>query len=568
LRNYKILILKFCRFLTNIVRETISPDNVRFFVLGSAQLVFSGINYSLFKNAYIDMAQISRDFIQNIVEKNIESVYAKGLTLEDVEGFEEYLASINDSLPQIEEIGLFQADKVNVTISNDYIEQQMFKILLDMVTVLVISILFMVEMTLMSVVIMTRDSAKSVDNQKAIAGPKTSHGLVRATTFFMNISAYMSHTFITIVMNKLYRPILGLPKDVVLGLALSGEMLGGILAIIIAGWLMGRKGWKSIFSMGALLLVAGNLLSGFSHSIIPYIIARGIAGLGLGCMLMTIRTLVVSLPESNTAIAEFSAGSVAGLNCGGVIGGMLAERIGYNTVFFLAAAIVIIPFAFIHKFMGQYEIKGRKTSNESALAKFANFISDKKTIVFLVCIFAPHLINGSFLEYYFPLFASGNNLSQSDISRGFLLNGLFIIYLGPVLTRYATEKLGNLKGIIIAMFIVFYALINFTLFGTIFASFATIILLGIAESFGTSLETTYFLSLEGIKNLEINQGIAYFSLMVYLNRMLGPMVYGMALSLGTRMGVGIIGLGVLILLLLFIFFSKYELRRNSTSITG
>jgi hypothetical protein len=79
-----------------------------------------------------------------------------------------------------------------------------------------------------------------------------------------------------------------------------------------------------LFITGAVFLAVGNLLSGMSPGAIPFILSRMVAGLGLGYILMTIRSLVVSLPESNAGIAEFAAGSIAGLNCGAVIGGMLA----------------------------------------------------------------------------------------------------------------------------------------------------------------------------------------------------------------------------------------------------
>jgi predicted MFS family arabinose efflux permease len=156
------------------------------------------------------------------------------------------------------------------------------------------------------------------------------------------------------------------------------------------------------------------------------------------------------------------------------------------------------------------------------------------------------------------LFAAGNELSQSDISRGFLLNGLFIIYLGPVLTKYVAGKLGDARGMIVSMLIAIGALGTFMLFGTIPAAFAAVILLGIAESFGVSMKTTYFLNLKGIKEMEINKGIAFFSIMVNFSRMLGPIVFGLALSLGARMGVGLISLVLLMLLLVFIFSASFK----------
>ncbi|MTI81356.1 MAG: MFS transporter [Firmicutes bacterium] len=547
-------------------------------VLGSAQLLYSGVNYFLFKNAYIDMSYKSKDFIQNIVEKNIESVYTKGISLQNIEGFDKYLNSIKDSLPQIDDVSLVPSGELNsqnpqefnritITVSNDYVGQQMNKILLDMLTVLVISIFFMIELTLLAVIIMIKNQTKGV-TQGSSCEIGTSHGLVRSLSFLVNICVFMSITFVPIVMKNLYLPLLGLPKDVVLGLPLSAEMLGGVLAIFLAGWLIDKKGWRAIFYIGVLFLAGGNLLSGLSASAIPFVFSRAIAGLGVGFIMMALRSLVVSLPEKNTAIAEFGSGSIAGLNCGAVIGGMLADRIGYDAIFYLAAITAVIPFIFARRLLTEFEIEVRVTSSSSALEKFINFITDKKAVVFLACIFIPFFVSGAFLDYYFPLFASSNNLTQSDISRGFLLNGLFIIYLGPILTRYASNKLGNTNGIIMSLFIVVCALATFILFGTVTSAFVTIVLLGIAESFGVSMKTNYFLNLKGIKDLEINKGIAYFSVMVNLSRMAGPIIYGVALSLGMRMGVGLISLVILMLLLVFIFLTKFKPTHHNTSETG
>lgn len=533
-------------------------------VIGGAQLCCTGVNYFLFKNSYTDMAYKSRDFIHTIVTRNMEGVYAKGLSLENITGLDEYLGSIKESLPQIAEIGITPSEfnsqvsvnRVQVTVSDDYVHQQILRVLLDMLTVLIISVFFMTELALLAIfAIMTRGPTQ-ISYQSI--GANAGHGLVRSLIFFVNLCACMSLTFVPIVMGTLYRPVPGLSRDVVLGLPLSAEMLGGILAIFLAGWAINKQGWRLIFYIGILLLVAGNILAGLSADELLFVVSRGIAGLGLGHILMAIRTLVVSLPGPNAAIAEFSAGSIAGLNCGLVVGGMLADRIGYGLVFYVAAVLVIIPVILVHRFMTELEIREREGEQAPIGAKFTQFIMDKKTLLFLTCIFIPYFISGAFLDYYFPLFGSAHGLSQSDISRGFLLNGLFIIYLGPVLTGYVSKKLGSIKGIIASMTIVICALTAFIAFGTVPAALVTIALLGIAESFGVSLKTTYFLNLPGVRDSEINQGIAYFSGMVNASRMAGPVIYGLALSLGTRMGIGTIVLGLLILLAVFIFSVRLE----------
>lgn len=563
-----LLLLTVIFFKTKLLRGQHSTNKRVFIVLitviGGAQLTCTGINYFLFQNAYTDMANTSRDFVQNIVQKNIDHIYAQGLSLEDITGFEQYLNAIKTDLPQIDQIQLVASDqevsasKIQVTVAEDYVQQQISKVLLDMLTVLVISIFFMMEIILLAAVLMLTRGPTSVKAGME-KDPKIGRGLIRTLIFCVNLGACMSLTFVPLVMKKLYQPVPGLSRDVVLGLPLSAEMLGGILAIFLASWSINRWGWQRVLYLGMLLLALGNMLSGISTDEFLFVLCRGIAGLGLGHILLTLRSLVVSLPETNTAIAEYSAGAIAGLNCGLVIGGLLADRIGYAAVFYVSAVLVMFPFIFVRRFMTDFEIKERASVRNSPWGKLTDFITDKKTLVFLLCIFIPYFISGAFLDYYFPLFAAANGLSQSDISRGFLLNGLFIIYLGPILAGYVANKLGSIKGMVVSMGIVICALGVFVAFGTITAALVTIVLLGIAESFGVSLKTTYFLDLKGIRELEISQGIAYFSGLVNLSRMAGPIIYGLALSLGARMGIGFISLVGLLLLLVFILSARPEL---------
>jgi len=533
-------------------------------VLGSAQLLYCGINYYLFKNAYGALALQSKSFVENTVAKNIEDVYRMGISLEDVDGVEEYLGNIKAGLPLVERIDIIEPGSgtgaivvdpansrevalVSAQISTAYIDRLMLEILLDMLTVLIISFFFTIELTLLATIVMSRRKAPTISHTPE---------LIRGLIFIINICVCMSITFVPIVMQNLYQPIWGLPRDVVLGLPISAEMLGGILAIVVAGLLIDKRGWRAIFYTGVLLLVVGNLFSGLSSNAILFIFSRVIAGLGIGFILMTLRSLAVSLSERNLAIAEFSAGSIAGLNCGAVIGGMLADRIGYQMVFCLSAIMVIFSCVYVYRFMADLEIENRVTSKISAWNKFTNFLSDKSACIFLLLIFAPFFIAGAFLDYYFPLFAKGHDLTQSDISRAFLLKGLCIIYLGPVLTKFATRYLGDKKSIVFSSFIVVCALATFVFWGTIPAAFVTVVLLGVAESFGMVMQTSYFLNLKSVRDLEVNKAIAYFSVMVNASMMAGPIIFGLALTLGMRLGVGLLTGALLALLTAFMLISK------------
>ncbi|MDX9871704.1 MAG: MFS transporter [Clostridia bacterium] len=524
-------------------------------ILGCSQLVYSGLNYALFQEAYLHTAGKSAAYIEQVVTDNLADISEKGLTLNEISGLEEYLVETAAGIPEIEKIEVVSGTQcVRVLISSAHLDKKMFDIFLDMLTVLVISIFFMIELTLLATLLLGGRPATPKEESVEIA-PNTS-GLIRGLIFLANIGLFMSISFVPLVMNKLYQPIAGLPPDIVLGLPISAEMLAGVAAIILAGRLIAQKGWKPIFYLGVLLLTAGCFLSGTSSGALSFIFARSVAGCGAGFMMMALRSLVVMLPEQSAAIAEFSAGAVAGLNCGAVIGGMLAERIGYAGVFYLSALIVLLSAFFARKNIANYRAEQTDSAPAAAWDNFLRFITDKNALLFLLLIFLPLLAAGVFLNYAFPLLAQAHNLSQGNISRVFLLNGICIIYLGPVLTKLTTRYLESREALLLSSLVVIAGMLLFMHYGTIAAALALVVLLGISDSFGTAAQTGYFLNLRPVRQLGLSKGIGYFSIIVNIGKMLGPVIFGLAFTWGVQKGVGVLAVFFAVMLALFLLMDK------------
>jgi len=528
-------------------------------ILGFSQLVYSGLNYALFKEAYWQTARSSAAYVEQVVTDNLEGIYKKGLTLQEVSGFEEYLAETAAGLPEIEKIELLpETRRIQAKISAEYLAENMFDIFLDMMTVLVISIFFMIELTLLATLFLG-GGATALKEVPAEIGPNTS-GLVRGLIFMANIGLFMSISFVPLVMNKLYQPIAGIPQDVILGLPISAEMLAGVAAIILSGRLIAQKGWKPIFYLGVLFLTIGSFLSGTSAGALSFIFYRSLAGCGAGLMMMALRSLVVMLPEQSIAIAEFSAGAVAGLNCGAVIGGLLAERIGYSAVFYFSALVVLVSALFARKTMANYRTEQIGAEPVAALSSFRRFIKDQDVLLFLCLIFLPLLAAGVFLNYAFPLLAQEHNLSQGDISRAFLFNGLCIIYLGPVLTRLTSRYLGNRGALVLSSLVVAAGMFAFMFFGNMAAALALVVLLGVSDSFGTAAQTGYFLNLQAVRQMGLSKGIGYFSIIVNIGKMVGPLIFGLAFTWGAQKGVGVLAVFLTVMLAVFLLTDKQKSR--------
>jgi MFS family permease len=157
-----------------------------------------------------------------------------------------------------------------------------------------------------------------------------------------------------------------------------------------------------------------------------------------------------------------------------------------------------------------------------------------------------------FLAYFFPLFAEGLGVSPSNTGCAFLLNGLCIIYLGPLLNRFVLKFPGHKKSIVLAGIIAASSLLIFASHRTLTTAYIVVALMGIAESFGITAQIDYFTELKASRELGEGKSMGYYSLVENLGQVLGPIVFGELLVLG--IGNGLRTLGILIVCTLMIFY--------------
>jgi predicted MFS family arabinose efflux permease len=558
-------------------------------VLGFLQIIYGLLNYNIFKKAYLEVAHNNTVTISKVIQNDVNSVITKGIPYNELYNIQDYLQRIITTTPEIENIHIYEnytprASKymyiqelatdlhgkrgsVGVEISQKNIAKKLQNILLDTITVLVISFLLMVEVTLFLIVLIEKRFSKGMKIIDSDNWNRQTIPMVRYLAFLVFLAGYMSTSFIPILMNNLYEPILSLPKNVVLGLPISVEMFFGALAAVGAGYSIDKKGCKSVLLKGVLIFCMGAVISAIARDPIWFIVARSIAGAGFGLALMALRTIVISTSDplfKNQGIAAMNSGAFAGVNCGVIIGAMLADRIGYSQVFFVACAIIIIAFfaacVFIENVM---PIAARKqvSTNQSKTSKF---ILDKDVLSFFIFVLIPFSICGRFLNYLFPIFAESRGVSSANVGRAFLINGLIIIYLGPILSRISEKYLGTKKSLVLASLIIGISMLIFASFGTLAAAFATVILLGLADSFGVAAQSNYFLGLRAVSSLGEGKAIAYFSIVGKLGQMLGPFAFGSLAAFGMVKGVGVVGVVALITFLIFAKSNKKDFEMNNS----
>lgn len=419
-------------------------------------------------------------------------------------------------------------------------------IILEVVTIAVILILFLVEIVIFSGLVRNRREKRLGQ----IASDYPDIGIIRPLVFILFMADCMASAFLPMLAKQLYTPVLGLSENMIIAVSISSEVLFTALFSTIGGYLIDKKGWRPIMLTGLATLTAGLLLCGFAWDSLTFIAAKSIVGIGFGLAAITVNTLIASSPsedERNHGFSMFNSGMLAGINCGVVIGAMAADSIGYSKVYFIAACVSVITIVYTLAYMKNlsFKILRKKPVQEQSNMTLVSFLLGRKVLAFFLFALMPYLVCGYFLHYFFPLFAEDAGMSASNISRAFLLNGLCVIYLGPSITKNIVKHLGQWGSIIVAGVIYIASLLLFAYNATLTAAFIVVLLLGIADSFGFTTQSGYFSDLDAVKRLGSGKAMGSYSLFENLGQTVGPFIFASAALLGTENGIRAVAFGLL-----------------------
>jgi DHA2 family methylenomycin A resistance protein-like MFS transporter len=170
--------------------------------------------------------------------------------------------------------------------------------------------------------------------------------------------------------------------------------------LLSMGSLSDRYGAKRIFSGGLILFAAASALSSAAPSLGLLIALRGVLGIGGAAMtsasLAFIASIYLDPKERTKALGVFATVSGLALAAGPVIGGLLADWVGWRSIF-----IVNIPVAVLSLFLIVPNAGETKRNTERSLDLAGQLTA---TLFFLALTFA--LVEGSELGWSSPLVTS------------------------------------------------------------------------------------------------------------------------------------------------------------------
>lgn len=567
-----------------------------FVLIGGTQLAYSGAMLTLFHSFMEQTIRDKAGFTAHFIKRDFEYIIHKGVDVCSLKGEEALLDRIVTMHPELGAASLVtpegrivasagrldtstecmevsidaywpsrfrqRLEIMNIRLYTDdgYLSGEVRSLGLDLATSLLISLLFLMELARLLRMLSVR-MVRAMVTEKAQGPPVPHEGSVptlRAAGFLFFLGYDMCISFVPLMARELHTPLWGFSEEVLEGMPISAEMICAGVALLVGGIFSERFGWRGGFGLGAVAASLGLLVGGMASTLPVFIAGRAISGFGFGLVLMASQIGTLNEKNSGAGLTGVFAGIFSGSICGSAAGALLAERMGFEAVFFVAA--VLVPFSIFALALSRSEVDipdrffQEADLQEGGAASVKAFLGDPRMqfLLFFISLPAAICLTG-FLYYMLPLMLAETEATQGDIGRFFMLYGLCFITAGPLLGRLLDRSrkkafFAMLTGLLSGASLVIAGLSSEMLV----VAFAVIII-GLAQCLAAPSTMLCVVALPSAQRLGRGKTAGIYRTLERVGQVLGPLLFGVALvHFGVSALLISVGLGGCVLAVAFI----------------
>ena len=294
---------------------------------------------------------------------------------------------------------------------------------------------------------------------------------VRIPLFLFMLSQELSRPFLPLFFNEIYTPIAGLSRELAIGLPITAFMTMVLVAIPIAGALSDRFPPRMMFLAGMIPSVVGHVGAAFSASLAEVLLWWMLSGVGYGVIFISAQAYVAHNTESTAravGMSGFLGAVFAAFVCGPAIGGILADRLGYEQTLLVAAALA--AFSAAAALLTIDPVKGRIVVRQRPVVgrSWRRLLTHRRFLVVTLFSALPaKLVLGGLFFYLVPLYLADLGNTQSNVGRVMMVYGIACVAVTPLVAR-RSDRLDQprlfiaLGGLVIALGCVLPALADST----------------------------------------------------------------------------------------------------------
>ena len=389
---------------------------------------------------------------------------------------------------------------------------------------------------------------------------------IRIPLFLFIFAEELSRSFLPLFISRQIPLETMIANEWFIGLPITLCMLAAMAVTPIGGGLTDRYGEREVFLAGIAFALIGFVGTFFTQGYVDLVIWRVVTGVGYGLVFTASEAWVAHHSgEGNRAsnAAIFVAAVFVGIICGPPIGGIVADRIGYEATFLISAALAVVSGILVLRIFKFYETGLARRMKPWKLmlngSELSTLLRNKRffAVLFLASIPNKMILSG-FLFYLVPLYMSQLGHTQSSIGRTMMLYGLITLAGTKIAARLA-DKFQNYEHMVITSGVVAGAgfLVSMFDFGASGATIAIVVAI-LCMGFGHSLAFSSQHSIVQIIAEEHNRIagratiLSTYRVFERSGMVIGPMiVVALTTNLGYR--AAIVAIGVIMIVLTIIY---------------
>lgn len=365
--------------------------------------------------------------------------------------------------------------------------------------------------------------------------------VVRFLVFVTFMAFNMVTSFLPVYILKFVGEGIGISREFAGSIPMSVNLVFIGLTSLVCARLLNAFSFRRVAVLSACIAFGGDFTLAIAHNYTMIVIGLALNGLGVGLITNSIHMFIASSKfgenmDNGYGFSIFSAASLSGINCGMMFGATLAENLGQSNVFFVSSAawlLVILIFLFLGRNITFYTEEKAKEHGSLTLKQF---IFNKNVLCFMALVQIPYIVMNSFTYYYVPIFANLQGLGENESCILIMLSSLCSVYLSVALTNYLGNKI-KYNTIYLSSFITFLALILFGLRTSVPILIVTLIMIGIANSFGTTSRLEYFTSSKEATAYGQDRTMGIYNFIDNIGESAGPMLLASIISTGFLVGI-------------------------------
>ena len=396
---------------------------------------------------------------------------------------------------------------------------------------------------------------------------------IRVPLFLFMFAEELPRSFLPLFIARLSPTDSVISNELLFGLPITLFMLAGMIVVPLGGGLADRYGARRVFLAGVVPATIGYFGTFVAQGYYDLVGWRILSGIGYGLIFISAQAWVADNTDVRSraqGMTVFVGGVFAATICGPSIGGIFADRIGFEATFLISAGLAVISGLLVYTMLDA-SVKGRTTHRATfGGQEWRALLSDSR--LFAVTVFAAvpgKLILAGFLIYLVPLYLSDLGNRQSVIGWMIMLYGVSTLACMPVAARFA-DRSGRHAAVVAAGGLLAGLGCLASLSDAAFGGPSNAVVIAIvALGFGHALSLTSQIAIvQEVASYHGGLGqasvIGAYRLVERAGMVLGPVVAGaLAASFGYQGA--IVGIGVIVLVCIAAYMLMMNLSRSAST---